>query len=157
MINPWNATLSQFDSLWSELNTLRNYVERALDQDLPAAVSPGLGSSFFAGNWPPINLSDEGSHLMLTAEVPGMAREDIKLTLTEDTLTLRGERAVNAPAGYTAQRQERMPVSFTRSITLPSRINMEAVRATVRDGVLTVTLDKAEQAKPRQISVTGAS
>lgn len=157
MINPWNASFSQFDTLWNELNQLRSYVERSFDQNLPATLSPALGSSFFAGTWPRINLHDDGASLVLTAEVPGMAREDIKLTLTEDVLTLRGERAVKAPEGYTAQRQERMPVSFTRSISLPARINMEGVRANVRDGILTVTLDKAEQAKPRQISVNSAS
>jgi len=157
MFKPWNSTMSQFDALFNELNDLRSYVERTLDRGYPEMQTPALGSSFFAGNWPQLNLADEGTRLLLTADVPGMSREDIKLTLTEDVLTLRGTRKVNAPEGYVAQRQERMPVTFTRSISMPCRVNMEAVSATVRDGILTVSLEKAEQAKPRQISVASAS
>jgi HSP20 family protein len=156
MLNTWNATYSPFDTLFSGLNDLRSYVERTLEQGYPA-ITPTPGSTFFAGTWPRMNLSDEGTRLVLTAEVPGMSREEIKLTLTDDILTLRGERAVNAPEGYKAHRQERMPVSFTRSVSLPCRVNLEAVSANVRDGVLTVSLDKAEQAKPRQISVASGS
>jgi HSP20 family protein len=156
MLNTWNATYSPFDTLFSGLNDLRSYVERTLDQGYPA-IAPTSGSTFFAGTWPRMNLSDEGSRLVLAAEIPGMSREEVKLTLTEDVLTLRGERAVSAPEGYKVHRQERMPVSFTRSISLPCRINMEGVSANVRDGILTVSLDKAEQAKPRQISVASGS
>lgn len=156
MLNTWNATYSPFDTLMSGLSDLQSYVERTLDQRY-AASATAPGSSFFAETWPRINLSDEGACLVLTAEVPGLSREQIKLTLTEDVLTLRGVRAVNAPEGYESQRQERMPVSFTRSVGLPCRVSMEAVSASVRDGILTVRLDKAEQAKPRQISVASVT
>ena len=153
MLNTWNANLSPFDALFRELNDLRNYVENTLDQGFAGMLTPELGASFFAGTWPRMNLADEGARLVLKAEVPGMGRDEIKLTLTEDVLTLRGERRLAAPGGYAAHRQERVPASFTRSVSLPCRVNMEGVSASVRDGILTVSLDKAEQAKPRQISV----
>ena len=148
MLNSWNSTLGQLDAVFAGLNDLRSIVERTL--------ADGSSASFFAGSWPRLNLIDEGSRFVLYAEVPGMTRDDIKLTLTEDTLTMRGERGVAAPEGYVAQRQERIPVSFTRSVRLPCAVDLEAVSAKVRDGILAVSLDKAAQAKPRQISVASA-
>ena len=106
-----------------------------------------------AVSFPRISLFDNGSGLTLKAEVPGLSEKDIQLTINQDVLTLAGERKPDAPEGYSVHRQERAPVKFSRSFTLPCRINPETAQATLKDGVLTVTLPKAAEAQPRQITV----
>ena len=69
-------------------------------------------------------------------------------------LTISGERKVEAPEGYSVHRQERGSVKFSRSFTFPCRIDTEKASATVKDGVLTIKLAKAAEAKPRKITVT---
>jgi len=108
---------------------------------------------FYADTWPRANLIDAGSTLMLTAEVPGLSEKDIKLTLNQEVLTISGERKVVPPDGYSAHRQERGSVSFARSFALPCRIDADRTSASVKNGILTVTLEKAADAMPRQIAV----
>jgi HSP20 family protein len=103
--------------------------------------------------FPRINLVDAGSQLVVKAELPGLADKDVKLTLNQDVLTIEGERKSDAPEGFSVHRQERNPVRFTRSFTLPCRVDAEKTGASMKDGILTVTLSKAPEAQPRQISV----
>ncbi len=103
--------------------------------------------------WPRATLQDNGNTLMLTADVPGLSEKDVKLTLNQDVLMIEGERKVEVPKGYSVHRQERMPVRFSRSYRLASKVNAEKAQATVKDGVLTVTLPKAPESQPRQIAV----
>jgi len=103
--------------------------------------------------FPRLNLFDTGSALVLNAEVPGLVEKDIQLTINQDVLTLQGERKADVPEGYSVHRQERVPIKFSRSVTLPCRINPESASASLKNGVLTVTLAKAAEAQPRQITV----
>ena len=96
---------------------------------------------------------DEGTQFILRGELPGVAREDVQITLTQDVLTVRGTRKLKAPEGYSVHRQERRPFTFARSFTLPQRINAEAIEAKIDEGVLTVVLPKVPEAQPRQITV----
>jgi HSP20 family protein len=77
----------------------------------------------------------------------------VKLTLQQDVITLSGERKPDAPEGYYAHRQERAPVKFARSFTLPCRVDPEKAGASLKDGVMTITLAKAADAQPRHISI----
>ncbi len=104
---------------------------------------------------PPINLYDSGESYVLTALLPGVGPEEVDLSITGETLTIRGDR--KRPDGVTEEnfrRQERPFGRWTRTITLPDRVNSTQVSASFANGVLTVTLPKAEEAKPRQIKVT---
>lgn len=103
--------------------------------------------------WPRANLRDSGGELVLEAEVPGLTEKDITLTVTQDTLALAGERKAEVPDGYAVQRRERVGQKFSRSFALPSRVDVERATAAVKNGVLTVTLPKAADARPRQIAV----
>lgn len=121
------------------------------DYDNPwSAAAPRFAR---AAQWPRLNLFDGGPNLVLQADVPGMTDSDVQLTLHDDTLTLSGERKVDAPQGYSVHRQERSAVKFSRSIALPCKVDAEKTSALVRNGVLTVTLAKAPEARPRQIAV----
>lgn len=107
--------------------------------------------------FPPINLYDVGDRYVLTVPVPGMVPEELELSITGETLTLRGER--KRPEGVSDEsyrRQERPFGRRTRTVTLPDRVESGEVSASYSQGVLTVTLPKAESAKPRLISVLSA-
>ncbi|MBX6313160.1 MAG: Hsp20/alpha crystallin family protein [Isosphaeraceae bacterium] len=105
--------------------------------------------------FPAINLYEAEDHYILSAEVPGMAPDELDLSITGDTLTLRGER--RRPEGISDEsyrRQERPFGRWARTIVLAERIDGSRVNATLAQGVLTVTLPKAEEAQPRHIAVT---
>jgi HSP20 family protein len=94
---------------------------------------------------------------VLKAELPGLRREDIDLTVENSTLTIRGERRRDDGVPEDRyHRLERVHGVFQRSFTLPTTIDAARVRAEYRDGVLTVTLPQREEARPRQIDVQPA-
>ena len=116
----------------------------------------GAGEAYGA-TWPRAELHDTGSELVLEAEVPGLSDKDVQLTVTQDTLGLAGERKVEVPEGYSVHRRERGNQRFARSWALPTKIDTERVAATVKNGVLTVTMPKSAEARPRQITVRATS
>jgi HSP20 family protein len=123
-----------FDSTWSD------------DRFWPTASLP-------SSTWPLVNLYDTGSNLVVNAEVPGLNEKNLQVNLSNDTLSISGERRVVAPEGYSVHRQERGTVKFARSFSLPCKVDGERITASVKDGLLTITLPKAAEAQPRQIAV----
>lgn len=108
------------------------------------------------GNWlPPVDIYENDRHeLVLRAELPGLRREDIDVTVEHNVLTLRGERRRDEQVKDTQyHRGERIYGSFSRSFTLPATVDGQQVRAEYRDGMLTVRLPLREEARPRQIQV----
>jgi HSP20 family protein len=142
---------TDLDRTFRVMDRLRRRMDRMLDDFDQSAESVGLRLS--AGNFPRTNIHDTGSAFVLTADLPGLTQADVKLTLTQDVLTLSGERKVDAPEGYSVHRRERLPLRFSRSYSLPARIDPERAAATMKDGVLTITLEKAAEVRPLQISV----
>lgn len=106
-----------------------------------------------AGN---VTFEDDGSNFVLRADLPGLTENDVQINLAGNTLTLRGERKLEVPEGHSVHRRERSEVRFAKSYQLPSRVDAEKVNATLKHGVLTLTLPKAAEAQPRQISVKAA-
>jgi HSP20 family protein len=103
--------------------------------------------------FPAINIWEEGDNFYVEAEVPGLKSENLEITVIGDELTLKGERAADERPESTVHRRERCAGSFSRSVKLPSEVNPERVEAALNDGVLLLTLPKAETAKPRKIKV----
>ena len=116
-------------------------------EDEPAYATGGCGCA------PRASLVERGDDFVLTAEIPGLTEKDVALTVTADGVRLEGERKTAAPEGFRPLRQERPNFHFARSYTLPARVDAEHATAALRDGVLTVTLPKAPETKPRQIEV----
>ena len=136
------------------LDEFRRRLDRVwedMDPSWPASSSNARAPSFSA--WPRVNVYDGGSNLVLKADVPGLSEKDVHVTLNESGLAISGQRTVAPPEGYSAHRQERSNFSFSRSLTLPCKVNPEQTQASVKNGVLTVTLAKAPEAQPRQIAV----
>lgn len=102
---------------------------------------------------PVMTLEDAGDHFSLRAELPGLTEKDIEISVTAESLTVRGERKAEVPQGYTVHRQERGDFKFARTFALPVRIEPDKVEATLKNGVLTLSLPKAPEARPKQIPV----
>ncbi len=111
-----------------------------------------------AYQYPPLNLYDAGDRYLLSAQVPGAQAGDLDLSITGETLTLRGERKrSDGVRDEQFRRQERPVGRWARSITLPDRVDGSQVTASFANGILTVSLPKAESAKPRQIAVMAST
>lgn len=138
---------------WSPIDrlaTLRDEFNRLFDW-----TAPTRDSGFFSGWTPALDVYDDKDHFVVKVEVPGMKKEDIEISLHDGTLTVSGERKSEheEKAGQT-YRSERFFGKFQRSLTLPAAVDAGKVSASYKDGILTVQLPKAEEAKPRQIEVS---
>ncbi len=111
------------------------------------------------GTWSPaVDLSETESDITVRAELPGMSHEDIELNVQDNTLTLKGEKKLETTEDKeNFHRIERSYGSFTRSFTLPCDVNLEAIKATFKDGILVITLPKSEVAKPKKIQISTES
>ena len=157
MLTRWSTGYNDFGAMFSAMNQLKTYMDRVWEDAFGEELSNHNELPFFAGTWPRANLIDAGSSLIVVAEVPGLSEQDIKITLNQDVLSISGEREVKAPEGYSVHRQERRSVRFSRSFALPCAVNADKTTASVKNGVLTVTLEKAANAMPRQIAVKATS
>lgn len=116
-----------------------------------------LGRVATTPRYPAMNVWSGDEQVMVTAELPGITSEDIDISVTSDTLTLRGKRQrPDVGEGIKYHRQERGFGEFSRSLQLPFRIDANGVEATFRNGVLSVTLPRAEEDKPKRILVNGS-
>ncbi len=107
------------------------------------------------GAWvPPVDIFEKGDHLVIRAEVPGVDRNDIDVRVENGVLQMRGERKADPDVDQTtAYRMERLYGSFTRSFTLPTTVDASKIAAKYRDGVLELTIPKAESAKPKKVQI----
>ena len=112
------------------------------------------------GAWlPPVDIYSNGNHeLVIKAEIPDMKRDDIDVTVENNTLTIRGEKKVQENVTEEQfHRVERSYGTFTRSFSLPNTVDPNKVQADYKDGVLTIKLPFREEAKPKQIKVNVAA
>ena len=141
----WSA-LDRWSNLRDDLNSFF---------DMPFWSNFGRTGQLFTGWSPALDLYESGDHFVAVVELPGMRKEDIDLSLHDGSMTISGERKRESnDNGETAQRTERNVGTFRRSISLPARVDPSKVTATYEDGILKVTLPKAEEAKPKQIQVS---
>jgi HSP20 family protein len=103
--------------------------------------------------FPAVNLWDDEKCFYVEAEIPGLKLENIDVSMTGDELCIKGERKAEPTPDAVYHRRERGSGSFTRVLTLPTKVDSEHVRAALKDGVLTVTLPKAKETQPRKIEV----
>ncbi len=104
--------------------------------------------------YPPLDLWQDAENLYVEAELPGMAMDDLEIYVSGgNQLSLQGQRKPPAIEKGNWHRQERGYGQFSRVVTLPDLVDADNVQAQLRDGVLTITLPKREEAKPRRIAV----
>jgi HSP20 family protein len=115
----------------------------------------GPQSQFMEGWFPAVDVFEDKDNLLVKAELPGLKKEDIDISLHEGFLTLSGERKQEEKhQDAQTYRSERWSGRFHRTISLPCRVEADKIKATYNDGVLSVTLPKAEEAKTKQIPIT---
>ena len=153
------ARFDDLDRTFAMMDDLRRRMDRMFgDLDGSAPTRASLRGEFdraprgtVAG--PRIHLFDTGKAFLVKADLPGLSETDLQISLNQDVLTLAGARQGDAPEGYTIHRQERAGLRFSRSFTLPSKVDPETTTAVLKDGVLTLTLPKVPEAQPRRISI----
>jgi HSP20 family protein len=148
------SRLDDFDRTFAMMEHLRRRMDRLFEEAEPRRRVLGEDvERMWSGRFPRVTFTENPGSLVLEADLPGLSEKDIQLSIHQDVLSLSGERRSDVPQGYYVHRQERAPVKFARSFTLPCKVDPEKSTAVVKNGVLTVTLAKAAEAKPRQIAV----
>lgn len=114
-----------------------------------------LCESSLTGWAPALDVQEDKNNFRVRLELPGLKREDIEVSLQDGALVISGERREEkVEEGTTVHRQERYYGKFSRVLTLPTAVAGDQVKAQYKDGILSVTLPKAEEAKPKTISVS---
>ncbi len=143
-------TRFEYRNPWQELDQLTNRLGQLFNRDAPTHTNHGT--------WlPAVDVEESSDELVLTAEVPGVSPDAVELQLENNVLTISGERAEERREGAEGKRYhvlERRYGSFQRSFTLPRTVQPDEIAAEYRDGVLTVRLPKASEAKSRRIQIS---
>ena len=137
---------------FQELIAMSNRLNRTVSD----SYTPRTEDSF--GTWaPPVDIFERQDHLVIRAEVPGVLMADMDVRIENGVLTLHGERKQETDVNdENAHRMERVYGAFTRSFSLPTTVDAAKVTATYKDGVLEVTVPKAETKKPKSIEIKAA-
>jgi len=141
-----------YQSVRNPLNQLRDEMDRLLNGFFRPA---GDGWSTMFHNQPPVNVWERDDALLVELEAPGVKSDQVDVSVIGNELSIKISRPEDAPEGVTYHRRERPSGSFGRTVRLPVEVNADRVEAQLRDGVLTITLPKAESVKPRKINVAG--
>jgi HSP20 family protein len=141
-------------SPFGRLSNLNEVLNRFFEEPFgPLAYA----SETFSGWTPSLDLREDKENLVAAVELPGLKKEDIEVSIHDGVLSVTGERKRQTQSETEgAYRTERFYGRFQRSIALPKPVRTDAVKAAYGDGVLTITLPKTEEAKPRQIEVGAA-
>lgn len=131
--------------VWREMDRLR--------KDMDGLFS-NYNQSVASTTYPLVNVYEDPDNLVLTAELPGMTSNKVSITYSDGVLTISGKQELpDKVKKLTAIRQERNEGAFEKSISIPSKIVQEKINATFKDGILVITLPKAEEAKPKTITI----
>jgi HSP20 family protein len=143
---PQLTTWSPFDRMAS----LRDLLDSAFELASTSGLDGGR-----RGWMPALDIHEDAENVTVRIEAAGMKKEDFDISLHDDNLTISGERKSETEKREGESfRSERFFGSFSRTVTLPALVKADAVTATYKDGVLTITLPKAEEAKPKKIEVS---
>jgi HSP20 family protein len=138
-----------FDSPFTDFDQVRREMRRFLDTF--------AGDTFGdrgAGVFPPVNITQDADNFYLRAEIPGVNPNELAITAVRNRVSLAGKREIQREHERVSyHRKERAEGSFNRTVTVPTEVDAQRVDARYADGILTLTLPKAEETKPRQITV----
>jgi HSP20 family protein len=135
-----------------DLLSIQDRMNRLFEQTLSRSrAEEGITASTWS---PAVDIYETPETIIMKADLPGLSREDIEIQIRDNTLTLRGERRFAKDVQQENYlRIERAYGAFQRNFTLPATVQQEKIRAIFRDGVLELTLPKAEEAKPKKIAI----
>ncbi len=134
-------------TVWREMDRLQREMNRLFSSYTPSRVRTAPG-------YPAMNIWENEDSQIISAEMPGVHIEDIDISVEGDVLTLSGTRSLaELPEGARYHRRERGAGEFRRSIRLPFTVDIEHIKASFTDGILTINLPRAEAEKPKKISI----
>jgi HSP20 family protein len=137
---------------FGRLSDLRDEIDRLFDSPLTELTRT---SQLLSGWTPALDVFEEKENFVVKAELPGMRKEDIEVSFHDGSLSISGERKGESKhEDAEVYRAERFFGRFQRTVTLPAAVSPDKIKAAYKDGVLTVTLPKTEEAKPKQIDVS---
>lgn len=146
-----NHSVSVWRNAWSPMNDLRQELD-ALIGDFGLQTAPWATDQAYLS--PPCDVFEEEGHYLLSLEIPGVAKDDIKIETVDNQLSISGERRADTKsAGRTSLYTERRYGKFRKVFTLASGLEASKIEASYQDGVLRVLVPKPEAAKPRQIKI----
>ncbi len=126
-------------------------IQRALDRSR-LSNWPGHTTSSH-GSYPPVNVFQQGEDLVVTAELPGVKKEDLEISIKRNQLRISGKKEVKLDDDLSIHRRERSSGSFDRTFNLPLEIDADQVKAELQDGVLALFLPRAEKDKAKSIPI----
>lgn len=139
------------DLLWPSLTRTWDSFSREFERFFDEFFGPNRELAYGSCN---ADVWEDDNHVYVEAELPGLSQKDVEVTVEGGVLTIRGEKkAEQKREGRDYYLQERRSGRFARSFRLPAAVNESNVSATLKDGLLTITLDKREEVKPRRIEV----
>jgi HSP20 family protein len=147
-----NTTLNR----WNPMRELEDFQQRILGAFRPQGDGRGNGHEpLTQAEWMPlVDIIEDTKEYVISAELPGVSKDDVKVTMENGMLTLRGERKFERDnEEQRRHRIERFYGVFARSFAMPEDADSSSVRADMKDGVLRIRMGKAESARPRQIEV----
>ena len=151
------ANITRYDPL-GEMVSLRSAMDRLFEDSF---VSPLTWRTIGGGNdslTPPIDVHETADEIVVTASLPGMKADDVEITMTGQTLTMRGEfKADDKIEKDQYLYRERRFGSFSRTVQLPVRVEGDRAQASFTDGILRLSIPKAEEVKPRQIRINAST
>ncbi len=140
--------------VYADVSSLQGRLSRLFDEAFRGWPTTQEDGSSLVGQWvPPVDVFEDKDAVQITAELPGVKPEDVKISLENNVLTVRGEKRQVTEENTDVHRYERYYGVFERSFTVPSTVDADHIKASYDLGVLTVRLPKMERAKPRQIEV----
>jgi HSP20 family protein len=137
-----------FNSPFDALYMLQRALDAQRESDWFGSGTAGTGA------FPPINIFQQGDDFVAIVELPGVDKVDLQIEAKESTIRISGRKDVGFETSASVHRRERTSGSFNRTFSLPIEINADAIRADYRDGVLTLTIPRAESQKPRSIKIS---
>ena len=153
--NAKSGTLVPASRAWSPLwplRRLREDIDRLFEQPLSGWLAPAAG--LFEGWGPTLDVYEDKDNVIVKAELPGLKREEIQVSMLGEMLTISGERKQETEhKGAESYRSERYFGRFQRSLSLPAPVDPKRIEAHYKDGVLTVTCPKTEEAKRKQVEI----
>ncbi|MBN8554861.1 MAG: Hsp20/alpha crystallin family protein [Deltaproteobacteria bacterium] len=141
------------DSFWG-LSKLQRDIDRMLDDFITPSRLLNQEGEILPAFSPACDIEETDSYYLVSFDVPGISKDNIKIEVVDDVLTVSGEKRTEQEQKKSAQHLiERSYGQFKRSFTLPAHVDADKVEANYQDGVLTISIAKAESAKPRQIKI----
>ncbi|MBU4117182.1 MAG: Hsp20/alpha crystallin family protein [Proteobacteria bacterium] len=138
-----------FRNPWADFERMRRELD-ALFQGTGGESGRRVGGTVF----PALNISEDSGHIYVRGEIPGVPASEVEISIEGDTLTIRGERKTcTADEKHSYHRRELQCGRFSRAVTLPTKVQVDKVEAKASNGIITITLPKAEAVLPRQIKV----